>query len=689
MSYLKYPLIPMVGLLGIAQMSTANTEPPSGQLAKVVVTGELLSRTADETGSSVVILEQEVLERRSDLRTVRDVLREIPNITDVTGTGKAPTIRGVDGTGPAENANAFFAGSRQRLNWQIDGRSASYNEVVFGDLGIWDLQSIEVFRGPQSTLVGRNAIAGTVLVETNDPTQVREGAVRIEGGNFDQQRLSLMYNQPLSENFSFRLAADGFERQSPVDYDNVAGVGNPADIEGHMLRSKLLYEPKDERATRLVLTVSDVNYEGPNGEIVVRPFEDRRSNFPLQPVHNPHSTSAGVEFSSFLTDALEFELDASITDFTFKRKTDDTGSRAEVNTDEYVLEPRLRYTRDSGSEWVVGTRLYQSSQDEWINFIGTQRFEDEADAYSVYGEGLIPFAGRYELTLGLRYEEEERTRNGGDPTGQIANIHADNSYDALLPKLGLAFKPNDDQTIGILYSRGFNSGGGGITFSFPIVNYEYSEEYVDSFELYGRQQWLDGRLRTTQNLFYSLYEDMQLPFDLTPDNSRDEAFVVRNADGVRIQGLELGLNWQLNDQWNLFGNLALLDTEITDYPNSGLEGNSLFTAPSASLQFGTSWTLDRWEATLSGQITDGYYTSITNNPDGEVDSYGSLNANVSYQLNETVKLYVAARNLLDDDSPIALYPGTAPGGSTQPNSDFDTAVLMQPRTLTAGMQFNF
>jgi iron complex outermembrane receptor protein len=688
MRCVKYSLIPLVATM-CSPIVMADTDPGSRKLAKVVITGELLSRTADETGSSVLLLEEEALNRRQDIRTVRDVLREIPNVTDVTGTGKAPTVRGVDGTGPAENANAFFAGSRQRLNWQIDGRSASYNEVVFGDLGIWDLHSIEVFRGPQSTLVGRNAIAGTILVETNDPTVEREGAVRIEGGNFDQKRLSLMYNQPINDSVSFRLAADGIERQSSVDYDNVEGVGNPADIQGHTLRGKLLYEPKDDRATRFVLTVSDVNYEGPNGEIVVRPFEDRRSNFPLQPVHNPHSTSAGIEFSSFLTDSLELQLDAAITDFTFKRKTDAAGSRAEVNTDEYVLEPRLRYTSDSGNEWVVGTRLYQSRQDEWINFIGIQRFEDEADAYSLYGEGLIPLGGSYELTLGLRYEEENRTRHGGDPTGQIATIHADNSYDALLPKLGLSYKPNDDQTVGILYSRGFNSGGGGITFSFPIVNYQYSEEYVDSFELYGRQQWLDGRLSTTQNLFYSLYEDMQLPFDLTPTDSRDEAFVVRNAGEVRIQGLELGMTWQVDQRWKLFGNLALLDTEITDYPNSGIEGNSLFTAPPASLQLGASVVVDRWEATLSGQFSDGYYTSITNNPDGKVDAYGALNANISYRVNETIKLYVAARNLLDEESPIALYPGTAPSGSTQPNSDFDTAVLMQPRTLTAGMQFNF
>lgn len=685
----KYTLIVMSALLGLAPMVMAEAEENTRQLSKVVVTGELLSRTVEESGTSVLVFEEEMLSARPELRSVRDVLREIPNITDVTGTGKAPTVRGVDGTGPAENANAFFAGSRARLNWQIDGRSATYNEVVFGDIGIWDLQSIEVFRGPQSTLVGRNAIAGTILVRTNDPVMEQKSAVRIEGGNFEQKRVSLMHNQPLSESVSLRFAADGFERQSPVDYDEVEGVGNPADIKGHNLRAKLLYEPHSERATRLLLTVADVNYEGPNGEIVVRPFKEQRSNFPQQPIHNPRTTSAGIEFSTFLSDMLEFELDASVADFSFKRKMAEDGSSAEVNTDEQVLEPRLRYTSNGGSEWVAGARLYRARQDEWIQFIGLQRFDDESDARSIYAEGRIPFSERYELTLGLRYEEEDRTRDGGDPTRQIANIQADNRYDALLPKLGLSYKPNDQQIVGVLYSRGFNAGGGGITFAFPIVNYEYTEEYVDSVEIYGRQQWLNGKLRTTQNLFYSLYDDMQLPFDLTPENSRDEAFVVRNADGVRIQGLELGLSWQIDEQWSAFGNLAFLDTEITDYPNSGLEGNSLFTAPSAALQFGVTWTKERWNVALNGQFSEGYYTSITNNPDGKTDAYGSLNTSVSYQLNDIVKLYVAARNLLDEDTPIALYPGTAPQGSTQSDSDFDTAVLMQPRTVTAGIQMDF
>lgn len=672
----------------LTSLPVVSADSDTVSLPPMEVTGEMVSHTVQDTGNSVLVVDEETLEERPELRTVRDLLQEIPNVTVVTGTGKAPTVRGVDGTGPAENANAFFAGSRPRLNWQIDGRSATYNEVVFGDLGIWDMERIEVFRGPQSSLVGRNAIAGTVRVETHDPGKDRQSAIRVEGGNLDQRRLSLMHNEPINDNWAVRLAADGFQRESPVDYDSYSGVDDPADIEGHAVRGKLLYEPGDSRDTRLLFTLADTEYEGPNGEIVVRPFEKQRSNFPEQPVHNPKTTSFGVEYSALLSDSLVMEFNGSVSDFDFRRKTAPGGSNAEIDNEEQALEPRIRYFGSNGSEWVAGLWFHRSRQDESIEFLGTQRFEDQSDTRAVYTEGKLPLSDHFEITMGLRYEEEGRERDGGDPTRSVVDINIDETYDALLPKLGVSFIPNDRQIWGILYSRGYNAGGGGVTFGAPIVNYEYKEEYVDSLELFGRQKWLGNRLQTTQNLFYSQYEDMQLPFDLTPNDSRDEAFVIRNADEVRTVGLELGANWLVSDRTQLFGNLAFLDTEIADYPDSGLEGNSLLTAPSWSGQIGASWSVERWQLNLSSHFTDGWYTDINNRPDGKTDPHAIINTSAAYQVGKDMKAYLAIRNLLDEDEPIARYPGTNPS-SGLPDRDFDTAVLVQPRTLTAGLQVNF
>src|SRR3546814_6901795 len=75
-------------------------------------------------------------------------------------------------------SDAFIAGSRPRINMQLDGRPLSYNEIIFGDSELWDVEQIEVLRGAQSTLQGRNAMAGTIATKTNDPTFDSEGALR-------------------------------------------------------------------------------------------------------------------------------------------------------------------------------------------------------------------------------------------------------------------------------------------------------------------------------------------------------------------------------------------------------------------------------------------------------------------------------------------------------------------------------
>ncbi|CAM3831054.1 MULTISPECIES: TonB-dependent receptor domain-containing protein [Pseudoalteromonas] len=686
---IKEFLLPVAALVSTTVLANTDESNTVNQMTFIEVTGELLSRSLLQSGNSVVVFDTKTLESRPELRTVRDVLSEIPNITMVTGTGKAPTVRGIDGTGAAENANAFFAGSRARLNWQIDGRSATYNEIVFGDLGIWDLNQIEVLRGPQSTLAGRNAIAGTIRVETQDPTFEQQFTIRAEGGNLDQKRLSATYNQPLTEQFSVRFAADQFERRSPVAYEPYPGVENPADMEGRAIRGKLLYEGDDQYDTRIVVTLTDNKYTGPNGEIIDYPFNERRSNFPQQPVHVTHTKSVGVEYNAAINEQLELEVTASATDFNFERKSTPDGSKANVDTKEYVIEPRLRYQGDNGTQWVIGSRYYSSKQDDWIQFIVKQSFTDDSNNFAIYSEGAFPFNEKFELTAGLRYEKENRKREGGDPDRAIAKIESDNDYSALLPKLGLSYQVNEEHTIGLQLSRGYNAGGGGISFGAPIVNYEYDEEYVNSLELYGRQQWADNSISTSQNLFYSQYTDMQLPFDLTPENTRDEAYVVRNADKVTTVGFEFSADWRIDEQFNLYGSFALLDSEITDYPGSGLEGNSLFMVPSASMKLGGTWQSNNWVINVSGQYTDGWYTNISNDEGSKTDAFATFDTSLSYLISEQTKLYLSVRNIFDEDAPVALYPGTAPADSNEPDNHFDKAVLTQPRTISAGLQYTF
>lgn len=139
-------------------------------LGPITVTGERVERTVAETPSSVVVVTGEELEGSPARDSVEEVLERIPNITS-EGTGnEAPTIRGVNSTGVLSGADAFLGGSRPRSTITVDGRPLSFNEYIFGTTSIFDLERVEVFRGPQTTAQGVNSIAGAVYVTTADPT---------------------------------------------------------------------------------------------------------------------------------------------------------------------------------------------------------------------------------------------------------------------------------------------------------------------------------------------------------------------------------------------------------------------------------------------------------------------------------------------------------------------------------------
>ncbi|MGJ8620370.1 MAG: TonB-dependent receptor [Methylophilaceae bacterium] len=661
-------------ILAIPTLSAAESTPI--ELEEVMVTGELIDRPLSKTGISVEVLDEETLKKRPGLTTVRDVLERTTNVTVVTGTGKAPTIRGVDGTGPAENAIAFFAGSRPRLNWQIDGRPASFNEIAYGDFGIWDIDRIELLRGPQSTLTGRNSIAGTMIVKTKDPSFKNEAALQLATGNLDQRRGSGMVNIPLNDMLSIRVAADWYESVSPVDYMAYQGVSHPEDKESLAIRGKILFKPTPD--TTLLLTANHAMHKEPNSEIVIKPFSDRTSNFPFQPTHETETDSYIAKFDTKLSDTLSLAMTASYSDIEFVRNAQPGTTNVLSETDEYVFEPSIRYENSDGLSAIAGLYFFNARQDDFIEVAGGQNYKDKTDTAAIYTETVIPLNSSFDLSLGLRYEQEKRNRESSATT--LLSVKQDKTYHALLPKLGLTWYPQSHMTFGFIASRGYSAGGEGIVIAPPFVSHTYDPEYVWNYELFGRQTFAGGRIKTTQNIFYSRYTDMQLPFDLTPTDFTDEAFETRNADAVETYGAELGITYQINSAFDVYGSLGLLHTKITKYKGSEIEGNELLTAPDLTATAGVTWAKNGWSAGFSGQYTSAYYTNVINNAGSKTDGYFVANAQLAYDF-KNYRIFANARNLFDSEKAVASYEGVMAAN--------DRAVLQQPRTVMVGFQTSF
>ncbi len=645
----------------------------------VTVFGERSERSLKDTAASVAVFDARTLERRPGFDASNNVLALIPNVTVSGTTNMAPAVRGVDGTGPAQGADAFFAGTRARLNVQVDGRPTSYNEVVFGDTGLWDVEQVEVFRGSQSTLQGRNAVAGTVVVKTKDPTYHRETLLRVGGGTFDSRGIAGAISGPivdkqLAYRFTFdRRSSESFARFTPYDR-----VESPGAFDLLTLRGKLLIEPKALNGFTTLVTVNHASFEGPQTESLERPFGEHRASSPFMPVFEPTSTSVIFDTTWKRSDRLSFENTLSYTGVRIERKAEPGDGNALIDGRELVIEPRVRFAGWGGRlKGFGGLYVFNAHQDETIDLFGGGAFDDKTTTVAGFGEATMTLRRDLDLTVGGRWEREDRRRTGADGPFRI---DFDETYRVFSPKAGLAWRATDAVTVGANVSRGYNAGAAGFTFEPPFVSYTFEPEFVWNYEAFGRADLKGGRLSLTGNVFFSDYTDMQLPFDLNPD-PRVWSFVVRNADEARTYGAELGARWAGFPGWQFFADVGLLKTEITRFAGSGVEGHELAQSPAFTSTVGIAYQhASGVDAALDARFSDAYFSNVTNDPRGKVDPYWLVNAQIGYTISH-VRLYAVLSNLFDSDAAILVEPGDTTAD--------DTGSILRPRGVSLNLRVAF
>lgn len=677
----------VLGVLISDQVAAEEAPPPSATtLDTVTVIADKQGRSQRDTGTSLTVVDGQTLQAHG-LDDSRAALGNLANVTSAGVGNIAPAVRGVDGTGPATGSDAFFAGTRPRLSLSIDGRPASYNEIVFGGDSLWDVQQIELLRGPQSLLQGRNAIAGTLAIKTRDPSWEPEGSVRVLAGNRDRRQAAFAVSGPLAgDQIAFRIAGDVQRQHSYLDFTPIPGASDPGEFETRTLRGKLLFKPDALPDFSALLTFQHAQSRAPQLESVSRPFDEDRTSTPDMPVFDNRSNVLIADTQWRLSDRLRWDNLISATDLHVKRDAPVGTGIATIDNREYVLEPKLVLEKgDARTSGIFGAYFFRAKQHEIIDFPTNERFRDEIRTAALYGETQIALRDDLELSLGARYERETHRRVGGD--GAVVNIDIDKTYSAFLPKLGLSWRANEHWTFGGLVSRGYNAGGGGVVAAyvlplFTFRNYSYDPEYVVNYELFFRSELADGRVQLTGNIFYGDYRDMQLPFDLDP-RPGVWSVEVRNADRARNYGAEFGVRWQAMPSLELYSDIGLLRTKVTEYPNSGIEGNEFANAPTLTSNFGFLWRgVGGGEFGLNARHSNAYYSDIENRPLGRTDSYWLVNAKGGYRFGKTY-LFTGVDNLFDDRSALQIYTY-----SIDP-SPFDSATLIRPRSWYVGVQYDW
>jgi iron complex outermembrane recepter protein len=676
----------MTGVSAAHAQDVANAEAGATKLKAIVVTGEKMARSVKNTASSLKVISSEDIEKNAEAQHADDVLRSVPNLiySDTVG---APVIRGMDGQGSNFGSGAFFGGTVPRVRMNVDGRNLGYWDTVFGTTSIWDVDTMEVFRGPQTTTQGANSIAGAIMVKTKDPTFTSENAAQLEYGSGGNKRASVMFSGPLIEDeLAARFTLDYSGRNSFINYINSAytkGATNTdfQSLNGHL---KLLWAPSEIPGLESKLTVTHTRSNRPTSEAASLPYGNLNSGTTSMPTYDSHTWSGVHDISYEFENGIKLSNQFQYTDGHTKRVAEPwTNGGALIDYWDISNESRINFgNEDDVFSGVAGIIYDHHVSDDRLYVRGTSSFHDVKDSVGLFSEGTWRFADQWALTGGLRYQYDRVQRTGTTSYSRYA-MNFDESFDALLPKISLAYDITPDVTVGALVNRGYNPGGVGL--SFVTGNYyTFKPETLWNYELFTRVKAFDDRLTLNGNVFYSAHKNSQR---VVPDYLNGVLYgsMVLNADEARSYGMELSAEYEALYNLRLRGSVGLLETELSKFTNASgvaFEGNEFGKAPSYTIGLGFDWDVIE-NVTLSAEVrhTDGYYSTDENYPAYWVDSYTVANARVTYKPSETWQLYAYVDNIFDQHSPTWKYDDRTAGGIV--------ASMLEPREIGLGMKVKF
>ncbi|WP_437881959.1 TonB-dependent receptor [Pseudomonas sp. LRF_L74] len=700
-------------------------------LAKVTVTAQKREETLQEVPSSISVLSGDKV-RDSALQSANEVTQFIPNAS--AGTSEAHGrprwwIRGL-GTGD-QGANTVSPVGIYVDDVYIANISAT-------GFPLFDQERVEVLRGPQGTLWGKNTTGGAINFISRKPTFDRSGYFKVGFGSYADRVVEGAVSDALVDE---RLAARlSFRHQGRDGYnENLADNDSQGALEDSAARLQLLARINDELEANLNLHArryhdtagySTVNYglraDGGNQFGYQVDPKQGEVNYNATYKANVEQTGGNLNLDWQLG---ELEL-TSITAFEhFERDGLSDGdntplelqrSYSYADSQQWSQELRLASPRENRLNWVLGFHYFYedlASRNANATLDNTYvsrsynnvRYDQQSESYALFGSATYHFTDDFNLTAGLRWTRErkdidlirhanqgEASFTGGDwwkigsigtplvvtATQDDSNTWSDWTYD-LTPE----YRLSDNARVYFRYAYGFRSGGynAGVTSQETVAT--VNPEYLTSYELGLKSEWFNGRLNANAAVFYYDYEDIQLNIVTAVNNQT----VSRLANGA--QGEAYGAEFELEaiplENLRLNFAVGLLHTEFTDYTSGSddFSGNKFVRAPNVSAVLGADYRipLDIGGALIFGTDWNSrsrqYFFSNNQTQSMRSGGYTLGNARVTWELpGETTRITAYANNLTDK----AYRNHTLPGG-------YQSAGVMfgDPRTLGLSVTTEF
>ena len=711
-----------------------DVEGPDSSLAEVTVTATLRAAPAIDVPASITVLDQQTL-RDAGRTNFEDVLALVPNL-NWAGDTSLPRYFQLRGIGELEQ---YQGAPNPSVGFLID-------DIDFSGLGtagtLYDLDQVDVLRGPQATRYGASALAGLIYMRSAEPTENFYARADLEAGDYGTRSEGGVVSGTVdSLDSGFRLAVQHYYTNGYY-HDLYLNSDDTNRQDEYTYRAKWVYAPSDR--LRIELNALQVNID--NGYDAFTIDNSRNTESDQPGVDSQHSTGLSLRAHYLAAENLGFTAIGTYAKSVIKYSYDgDWGNPelwapdatvyeySEIQNRERITktaEFRLGTESNTGFGWLAG--VYVNRLDEVLSDLSLGYYQplatpddpidDQGDSVinsgyrarniALYGELDGDLTSSLRWSVGVRGERWSAHYNG--TTTDFFGSNIDYSYGpvtveqvesvtpaSLSPSnnlwgghASLTYKIDSEQSFYGTLSRGYKAGGFNLSQGLLPSQLSFNPEEDVNVEIGYKADLLDHRLKIDADIFDLHRHDAQIKtsFQSDPTNPDDFVFYTGNAASGHNYGLESDLEWRATERVAIGADLGLLQTHFEDFVQQGATGGTTV-AVSRDLP-----EAPHWQAAVNVTYRDprgpfarldvtgmgGYYFDLPPYQNGS-KPYGLVNGKIGWE-RARWSVYLTGRNLLNKNYPVrGFYFGDVP-------PDFNSQTYIQlgePRTWLASFSVNF
>lgn len=651
-------------------------------LEEIVVTADFRERLASELPASITVLAEETI-KEAAVQHFEELIQIVPNL-NWSGDGHRARYLQIRGVGELEQ---YEGAPNPSVGFLID-------DIDFSGIGtiatLFDVQQIDILRGPQGTRYGANALGGLIYMQSVAPTEVFSGRAKVDAGSDGMLAAGLAFGGPLNAGASlaYRLSAhhftgDGFRDNSYLGRENTNGRDETT------LRGRLRWHGSETWTVDLTTMYSDIDdgYDAFAIDNTLTMLSDKPGKDAQESIGTSlKSTWDGFEsysltsITTFANSDIDFGFDAdwgnpeSWAPFTYDFVVDNDRKRRTLSQEFRLTSSDSGRIFDDSTDWLLG--LYAMKLEDDLRTITEGILVDPDPQFGFTFTVDDDFTSRYEAINAALFGQLDIDIGETNRLGiglRVERRTTDYSHSE-----GLSFDPGEtmfggeltfthdfsELTTGFLsLARGYKAGGFNPGAGVPDERREFDTEYVWNLEGGIKGRWLDDRLHLNASVFVSERKDQQIrtSFQLVPNDPASFVFFTDNSDEGRTAGLEIDVRWYPLDAWELFAAVGLLDAEIRTFgtPEVDLDGRDQAHAPHYTLTVGGEYRHPSgWNGRLDVSARDEFYFDYSH--DQKSTAYELVNLRVGYNA-ERWSADFWIRNMFDETYAVrGFYFGNEP-----------------------------